>query len=106
MKFLWPREIDADQLTDDNFLGKWETPPEDPLVVLVAHSDCEGEIPPDLCGPLADRLGGLVDKLDNGEARDGGPFHRALYDGEREATLRFIKGLREAAAVGEPVIFG
>ena len=72
-------------------------PNDDPLWALLAHSDCDGEIAPELCGPLADRLQELVDTKMPA---------RATYDDIRPATERFIKGLREAAAVGEAVEFG
>lgn len=65
--------------------------------VLMAHSDCDGEITPDACGPLADALQILVDhKMPQ----------RAVYDMMRPATERFIAGLRRAAEAGEAVRFG
>lgn len=71
-------------------------PENDPLVTLICHSDCDGEIAPELCGPLADRLQ---------EIMDAKMPARALYDELRPATERFIAGLRKAAAAGEPVEF-
>lgn len=67
-----------------------------PINVLMNHSDCEGEIPANVCGPLADALQAIIDKRMPG---------RALYDEKRPATERFIAGLREAAAAGEAVGF-
>lgn len=69
----------------------------DPLNVLMSHSDCDGEIAAEICGPLADALEGL--------AKRHMPA-RGTYDEQRPATERFIAGLRRAAAVGEPVEFG
>lgn len=71
-------------------------PEGDALVTLIDHSDCDGEIAPELCGPLADRLEQLLAKMPT----------RALYDDVRPATERFIAGLRSAAAAGEAVEFG
>lgn len=68
-----------------------------PINVLMNHSDCDGEIPHDVCGPLADALQSIVDRR---------MPPRALYDEQRPATERFIAGLREAAAAGEAVEFG
>lgn len=68
----------------------------DPLNVLMNHSDCDGEIVAEVCGPLADALQDLAD-------RHMKP--RATYDEMRPATERFIAGLRRAAAANEPVDF-
>lgn len=70
--------------------------PADPLDVLMSHSDCDGEIPAEMCGPMADALEALLPMWPE----------RGFYDGARPATLRFIAGLRRAAAAGEPVEFG
>jgi hypothetical protein len=70
---------------------RWEWLPPSPLHVLLNHSDCEGEIPAEACEELADALEALLPNLRKG------------YWQER--TRRFIKGLRLAAAAGEPVKF-
>jgi hypothetical protein len=67
-----------------------------PLNVLLTHSDCDGEIAPAVCGPLADALQAIVDRA---------MPQRGTYDMMRPATERFIAGLREAAAANEPVVF-
>jgi hypothetical protein len=67
----------------------------DPLDFLMSHSDCDGEIPVAMCGPLADALAGLLDRMPR----------RGLYDVARPATERFVAGLRRAAVAGEPVEF-
>lgn len=66
-----------------------------PINVLMGHSDCEGGIPADMCGPLADALEAILVRMPES----------GLYDRGRPATLRFIAGLRRAAAAGEPVEF-
>ena len=38
----------------------------DPIAVLLNHSDCDGEIAHEVCGPLADRLEGLLPLLLSG----------------------------------------
>lgn len=68
----------------------------DPLLMFFCHSDCDGEIAADDCAPLADALQALVDKSMPA---------RGMYDDIRPATERFIKGLRLAASLGEPVDF-
>lgn len=66
-------------------------PINDPLVILLSHSDCDGSIDSKDCGPLADRLEAILP---------------VMHD---EWTVRktefFIKGLRSAAALGESVEF-
>lgn len=70
----------------------------DPLIVLLAHSDCEGSIQVEFLGPLADRLEELLPGLEG----EDGSGHIGLYT---EKTQTFIDGLRRAAAAGERVEF-
>lgn len=87
-----------DNITTDNLQGDWEMMPEDPLIILLAHSDCDGKITADHAGPLAVRLEKLIPLM--GEEDGGG--HIGSY---AEKTTQFVKGLREAAAAGEAVEF-
>lgn len=75
--------------------GDLPLPKNDALVTLVNHSDCDGEILLEECGPLADRLEELLSKMEP----------RALYDDIRPAIERFITGLRRAVEAGEPLDF-
>ena len=68
----------------------------DPLNVLMNHSDCDGEIAAEMCGPLADALQDLMDRR---------MPSRAMYDIARPATERFIAGLRKAASENATVRF-
>lgn len=68
-------------------------PTKDALVILLNHSDCDGEIASKDCAPLADRLEQLLPAL-----RNKGVEHA-------ERAEDFIKGLRLAAARGEDVEF-
>jgi hypothetical protein len=52
--------LDWDSITDDNIVGVWPTPPADPLLVLLAHSDVAGKISPADGLRLADRLNELL----------------------------------------------
>lgn len=92
-------DIDWSRLTEANLQGEWDEPPEDPLVYIIAHSDCDGELPVESLTPLADRLEGLLDKLPNG----GDIGH--MRGGYKATTERFIAGLRLAASLNEPVRF-
>ncbi len=91
-------DIDWTALKEGNLLGDWDELPEDPMVVLIAHSDCEGELPVPVLLPLVDRLEKLVPQLPEG---DGGGH---IWDW-RGVTQRFVDGLRKAASLSEPVEF-
>lgn len=90
--------IDWGHVTAEQLHGEWAETPADPLLVLIAHSDCEGVIHPAQAGPLADRLEELIPLL---------PLDRAGgHVGDwRETTQQFADGLRRAAAAGEDVEF-
>lgn len=97
--FLYPDGVeryvlDWSLFVEANYYGQWETPPDDPILILLVHSDCEGEIRPGHAGPLADRLEELLPQIVNDPHRD----HQAH-------ARQFIAGLRAAAAAGEPVDF-
>lgn len=87
--------FDRDDYTDENLLGVWKDEPKDILDVLIEHQDCEGIIASRHCGPLADRLEGLIDNM---PATDH-------PHGPRQETRRFIEGLRLAASMGDNVEF-
>lgn len=93
--------IDWGHIEEKNFSGEWDEIPHDPLIILIAHSDCDGEIKPEHAMPLADRLEELLPLLPEGE----GTGHIAARGGFRSATEKFIAGLRAAAAAGESVEF-
>jgi hypothetical protein len=76
-----------------NLMGKWPETPKDALLVLIAHSDCEGKIYPPQQLPLALRLKQLIPKL---------PKQKVQY---KIATKKFIKGLCLAAGKNEIVDF-
>lgn len=91
-------DLDWDHISDANIQGEWAETPTDPLLVLLAHSDCDGVIHPEQAGPLADRLAELLPMLLEGS----GGGHIGDW---REATQEFIDGLRRAVAAGEAVEF-
>ena len=76
----------------------WDCLKPDILHELLFHSDCDGELAPEICGPLADRLEELLPLLPDDD--DWGHIRNW-----RDKTQMFIDGLREAAAAGEPVGF-
>ena len=74
------------------------------MYCFLMHSDCDGEISPEMCIKVADDLEALMPKI---EAIDnGGSGHIAARGGYVGVTRKFIDGCRAAAAKGEPLIFG
>lgn len=99
---MGPRDtvlIDWGHIEEKNYQGDWDIMPADPLILLIAHSDCDGVIHPQHAGPLADRLAELLPLLPEGETHG----HVRHW---RNTTQRFIDGLRAAADAGEDVVFG
>lgn len=90
--------IDWGHMTPANLQGEWGETPADPLLVLIAHSDCDGVIHPVQAGPLAERLQELLPLLPDEE----GPGHIRHWRG---TTQQFIDGLRAAAGANEDVVF-
>lgn len=76
---------------------RWDQLKPDPLHVLLHHSDCDGEIAPEDCAKIADRLEELLPKLPDGDHPHIGNW--------RDKTQRFIDGCRAAAAANEPLDF-
>lgn len=90
-------KMDWDNISLENVNGKWNKLPSDPLVILFAHSDCDGYIQWRSTKPLADRLSELLPLLDG----DGGG-HINSY---RSTTQAFIDGLLLAHSKKERVEF-
>lgn len=90
--------VDWGHVPDGALMGEWDSTPSDPLMVIIAHSDCEGVIHPAQAEPLASRLEELLDKLP--AEKDFGHI-----GGWRSKTQEFIDGLRLAASMGEDVDF-
>lgn len=83
----------------EGFGGNVPWPENDPLVVILDHSDCDGDIHPDDCDPLADALEQILPAMDR--AGDG-HGHLGAYGA---ATRKWIAGLRLAAKNGQFVEF-
>jgi len=86
------------QVYYDSLPIKWDALKPDPLHVLLYHSDCEGEIAPEDCAKIADRLEELLPLMPRGDS--GG--HIGDY---RDRTQTFIDGCRKAAKANEALTF-
>jgi hypothetical protein len=86
-------DVDWTQFERENFNGVWKRTWEDPLMYLIAHSDCEGNIEPKEGKPLSARLKEILPLVN----KDDIYFVSALN--------RFITGLDLAASKNENVEF-
>lgn len=92
--------IDWGHIARKNYDGEWDETPADPLILLIAHSDCDGYLEPEHCALLADRLTELLPAI--AEDAEG----RGHIGNVRAKTQQFIDGCRAAAAAGERLEFG
>jgi len=87
-----------------DLFGKWKNIPvrpdgtPDPLIILLAHSDCEGELQVEFLDAIADRLEELLPQLI--DVPGGGHIPNYV-----DKTQKFITGLRLASSENEPVEF-
>lgn len=88
-----PSGIDWDSITKENLNGDWEKTPEDPLLILICHYDCEGHICKEHTLLLADRLVELL------------CFIKEDNEWLMKKTITFIEGLKEAHLAGDKVGF-
>jgi hypothetical protein len=73
------------------------------LCEFMRHSDCDGEISPEMCVKVADDLEALLPKVEAlGSVAVG---HIAARGGYVEVLKKFIKGCRDAAAADEALSF-
>jgi hypothetical protein len=86
----------GDLMERDGFGSPYTPWPDgDVLVALLNHSDCDGDLPWEICGELADRLESLVPAMRLADL-DGYLGHK---------TTAFIEGLRVAYSLRENVEF-
>lgn len=73
------------------------------LYEFLSHSDCDGEIAPEMCVKVADDLEKLIPQMEKLQWEAHG--HIAKAGGFMSAVRKFIAGCRAAAAAGEPLCF-
>lgn len=77
--------ITLDDMYGFNGNIQWDTLEPRPLHILLNHSDCDGEIPWEVCKDLADDLTTLLDKLPDANQSE-------FYPRSKEKAEQFIKG--------------
>ncbi len=88
-------DLNWEQIPPERFAGEWgASVPDDALLYLIVHSDCDGVLHPAQAAPLADRLEQLLPELEDNP-----------HEEWPRRTRQFIDGLRLAAAAGEDVEF-
>ena len=77
-------------INDLTLMGEWDSVPEDPALVLMIHEDCDGMIPHEIAGQLADRIESAIPNL-----RENEPTHSEVR--YRDMARTFVSGLRLCA---------
>lgn len=73
------------------------------LFEFLGHSDCEGEIAPEMCAKVAGDLERLLPAIESsGAGKENIAARGRTYT---EVLRRFIAGCRAAASAGEPLLF-
>ena len=90
--------IDWGHIVEKNYYGEWDSTPIDPLILLIAHSDCDGMLTPEHASLVADRLTELLPLLP--DEPEAGHIRNM-----RAKTQQFIDGCLLAAANGEQLEF-
>ena len=99
--------IDLDEMKGFGGDKAWSNVKDEPLVLLLSHSDCDGEIVQAHCEPLRNRLieikMGLYDysaqSFEKGQKWEM-DYYKFMY-----YLQRWIDGLESAINLGEPVEF-
>jgi hypothetical protein len=78
------------------------------LVEFLSHSDCDGEIDPEMCTEVANNLTALLPRMEEMEMSSKwlATGHIAMDGGYVAVVKQFIAGCRAAAEAGEPLVFG
>lgn len=95
-----------DEKLDDNliYFPDGGIDDESGMYAFLLHSDCDGEISPEMCAKVADDLEKILPKIESLSDQGGG--HIKARGGFAEVTKKFIAGCRAAAAENEPLEFG
>lgn len=76
------------------------------LYEFFSHSDCDGEISPEMCVVVANELESILPLVEDLATKHEVHGHILRDGGYVAVTKRFIEGCRKAAAENEPLVFG
>ncbi len=86
------RDIGIDLWSMDGFGGyqEWPSATDDPIIDLLNHSDCDGDLSPKQCAVIAPRLRELVSKWPDGdwEVEQDRALAILLAEGMEDATAK------------------
>jgi hypothetical protein len=99
-----------DRTLDENF-WYWEDSIYNPetyrgLYEFFTHSDCDGEINPEMCKLVADELEYILPKIEELSQTEEANGHILRNGGYIAVTKQFINGCRLAYKNNKPLIFG
>lgn len=98
----------TDKSLDDNcwYLGKgYDTETHRGLAEFFGHSDCDGEISPEMCKIVADELEALLPQIKELAKTEQVSGHLERNGGYVEVTKQFIEGCRLAYEENETLKF-
>lgn len=75
------------------------------LKEFFCHSDCDGEITPEMCKVVADELDSILPYIKTLEEKEPATGQLLAYGGYVQVTKDFIAGCREAHRKNEPLEF-
>lgn len=76
------------------------------LYEFFCHSDCDGEISPEMCNIIANELESILPLIEK-RAETHESYGHILRDGGFVAvTKRYINGCRKAVELNEPLVYG
>lgn len=94
----YPLRQEVEQITD--YQGNWDEPAPDPILYLLAHSDCDGIIRNEHLGPLIKRLEDVL-----AVEQEPDPLQEREQERFLERVQRFIDGAQDALDAGEDIDF-
>ena len=112
----WVRNADGTITLDNNGLPIYDRTLDEKMIYFgddlddesgmyffLCHSDCDGEISPEMCIKVADDLESILPKIE--ALSDQGRGHIQARGGYAEVLKKFIAGCRLAAKNNEPLEF-
>jgi len=95
--------VDWGHLSPKNIFGEWDEAPEDSLLILIVHSDCDGFINRQDLPALIERLKALLPRIKKTAISHGcDEMSASKYE---DITEDFIQGAEKACAEGENLDF-